>query len=51
MNELVKHKNAYDNYRTIKVLYHNASQKASHEKFIVPWQMDEDNKRKEKTKQ
>ncbi len=51
MNELLKHKNVNDNYRPTKVLYHQSSFKVSHEKFVVPWQMDDYNKHREKAKQ
>ena len=51
MDTTVKYRSDYENYSPYKVYYRkNVRYRLSHQKFVVPWQLVDDKKEKEKAK-
>ncbi len=51
MDTTVRYRSDYENYPPYKVYYRKSVKyHLSHEKFVVPWQLDENKKEKANTK-
>ena len=51
MDTALKYRSDYENYTPYKEYYHRiVKYHLSHERFIVPWQLEEDKKEKGKVK-
>ncbi|WP_172594359.1 hypothetical protein [Mariniphaga sediminis] len=51
MNTTLRYRNEYENYAPFQVYYHKSVKyRLSHERFVVPWQMEESKKEKSKSK-
>jgi len=51
MDTTVRYRSDYENYPPYKVYYHKSVRyHLSHQKFVVPWQMEEDKEEKGKVK-
>jgi hypothetical protein len=51
MERKVKYSNDYENYPVYQVYYHRSIKyHVAHERFVVPWQMEENTKEKDSAK-
>lgn len=50
MDVLVKYKSEYEHYPPQQMYYKRIRYNLAHERFVVPWQMEESEKPKAKTK-